>query len=329
MRKVRLITVIALAVMSAVSVMAEGQKDSEYPSRDIQFYVSGGAGGGTDTISRKLSSVIEKKYGITMPVVNKPGKAEAEAALTTMGSRPDGYSIGNVTYGACVSTIYHGLIPGYSLDQMKFVALVTQEADALMVASTGPWKTFDDFIADAKANPGKLRIGITSIGGRPNMVTAQMEEIYGVKFSQIEYVDGASAQREALLSGECDAAITSLGDFSSVLKSGQVRGLVEYSTAQNETYPDVPPISELGHPELEIGSFIAIVVPKDTPQPIVDKVEEMFYEAQHSDEFRNWILSVGVTPTWMGQDEVGSYIAKVQKSNFAVLDKMKAQGLIQ
>ncbi len=327
MRKVKLIAVLAMVAMSVVSVMAEGQKDAEYPNKDIKFFCSGGAGGGTDTISRKLASIIEKKYGVTMNVVNKPGKAEAEAALETMGSRPDGYSIGNVTYGACVSTIYQGLIPGYDLENMTFVALVTQEADALMVAADSPWNSFDEFIAEAKANPGKMRIGITSIGGRPNMVTVQMEEIYGVKFSQIEYVDGASAQREALLSGECDAAITSLGDFASVLKSGQVKGLVEYSTSQNETYPDVPPIAELGHPELEIGSFIAIVVPKGTPQDIIDKVEEMFYEAQHSEEFRTWTLSVGVTPTWMGQDKVWDYVSSVQKSNFAVLDKMKAAGV--
>ena len=96
-------------------------------------------------------------------------------------------------------------------------------------------------------------------------------------------------QREALLSGECDdAAITSLGDFAAVLKSGQVRGLVEYSTIQNETYTDVPTIAAKGHPEMEIGSFIVIVAPIDTPQATVDAIEKLYYDAQHSDDFRSW-----------------------------------------
>jgi len=215
------------------------------------------------------------------------------------------------------------------MDELEIVCVVTSEADALMVKADSPWQTADEFLADAKAHPGERSIAITAIGGRPSMITTQIEELWGVKFSQVEYVVGAGPQREALLNGEVDAAITSLGDFAAVLQSGQVRGLVEFSTEQNMTYMDVPPISELGHPELQMGSFIAIIAPKGTPQDILDKIEDMYSEAQHSDDFRDWTLSVGVTPLWIGQDGARDFIETVQETNFATLDTMRAAGIIE
>ena len=161
------------------------------------------------------------------------------------------------------------------------------------------------------------------------MITMQTEELYGVKFSQIEYVDGAGPQREGLLSGECDAVITSLGDFAAVLQSGTVRGLVEYSTVQNETYLDVPTIADKGHPEMEIGSFMVMVAPIDTPQDVLDKIEKMYYDAQHSDEFRSWTKSVGVTAGWYGQDKARDFVRAIQEKSFKALDVMKSKGLIQ
>ncbi len=317
-----------MVMLVASVVFAEGQSEKAYPAKDIRFITSGGAGGGTDTICRKLGSIVEKQNSLTMPVVNKPGKGEAEAPYSVMTARADGYTIGNVTYGGVVNAVYEGLIPQYDTAKLKFVAVVTQEADALMVRGDSKWNSFDEFIADAKANPGKVTVGITYNGGRPSMITKLMEEAYGVQFSKINYVDGAGPQREAVLSGEADAVITSLGDFAAVLNSGQVKGLLEYSLSQNETYPDVPPLTSIGKPELEMGSFIAIVVPKDTPQDVVDTIEKMYSNAQHSDEFRTWTKSVGVTPTWIGQDKATQFIENVQKSNFKALDEMKAAGLL-
>ncbi|ORC35089.1 hypothetical protein B4O97_10145 [Marispirochaeta aestuarii] len=321
--------VIGLAMLLVVALFAEGGQEKAYPSKDIQFICNGGAGGGTDTINRKLASIIEKSVDVTIPVINKPGKGEAEGPFDVMRARNDGYTIGNLTYGAVVGAVYYKLIPQYDIDNLEIICVVTQEADALMVKADAPWKSYKEFIDAARANPGKLRIGITAIGGRPSMITTQMEEVYGVKFQQIEYVEGAGPQREALLSGECDAVITSLGDFAAVLKSGAVKGLVEYSLEQNETYPDVPTIASQGNPEMEIGSFIAIVAPKGTPQDVLDTLEKYYYDAQHSKDFRDWTLSVGVTPTWYGQDKAGDFVRNLMESNFKTLDGMRAKGIIE
>ncbi len=330
MKALKTLLSVVLIITVASALFAEGGQEKPYPSKDIQYICNAAPGGGTDGISRKLASIIEKTNAdVTIPIINKPGSGEAAGPFEVMRARPDGYTIGNVTYGGTVGAVYYKLIPQYDLDKLKFVCIVTQEADALMVKADSPWKTYDEFIAAAKATPGKIRIGITAIGGRPSMITMQTEDLYGIKFTQIEYVDGAGPQREALLSGEIDAAITSLGDFAAVLQSGQVLGLVEYSTIQNETYTDVPTIASLGHPEMEIGSFLAILAPIETPQDILDKIEKLYYDAQHSDEFRAWTKSVGVTAGWYGQDKARDFVRGIQEKSFKTLDQMKAKGLIQ
>ncbi len=328
-KNLKKIVVASLVALTASAVFAGGKSDGAYPTKDIQLICNSGAGGGTDTILRKITSIIEKNDKVTIFTVNKATSAEAGAPNEVMKAKPDGYTIGNLTYGAVVGAVYNKLIPGYDIEKMNTFCTITQEADALMVKADSPWQTYEEFIAAAKANPGKLRMGITAIGGRPSMITVQLEDLYGVKFNQVQYVEGASQQREALLSKECDAVITSLGDFSAVLKSGQVRGLVEYSVIQNDAFPTVPTVKDKGHPEMAIGSFISMVAPKDTPQPIIDKLEKLFSDAQHSKEFRDWAVSVGVTPGWYGQKETGPFIKGMQEPAFKMLDQMKAKGLIK
>lgn len=316
-------------VMSSMLAFLNVAAAAGYPEKDIKLVINAGAGGGTDTINRKLASLIEKEIDATLFAVNKPASAEAAGPFEVMRARPDGYTIGNLTQGSVVGAVYTKLIPQYDLDKLNIFCVVTQEAESIMVKGDSPYKTFEEFIAAAKENPGKIKLGITAIGGRPSILALQLQDAYGVKFNQVQYVEGAPAQREALLSGEADAVITSLGDFNAVLQNGQVRGLVEMSLVQNATYPDVPTIASKGHPELQIGSFIAMAAPAKTPQAIVDKLEKLYYNAQHSDNFRNWAESVGVSPTWYGQKEAGQFLKDIQGKAFKTLDRMKEEGLLR
>ena len=165
MKALKKMLLMVLVAAMAAAVFAEGGQEKEFPAKDIQFITNGAPGGGTDTISRKLAAIIEKTTDVSMPVINKPGSGEAAGPFEVMRARPDGYTLGNLTYGATVGAVYYNLIPQYDLDKLKFVCIVTQEADALMVKADSPWKSYEDFIADAKARPGEITIGITAIGG--------------------------------------------------------------------------------------------------------------------------------------------------------------------
>ena len=320
------IMMLLLAIASLSMLFAGGGSDA-YPSRDVEVIVNAEAGGGTDTIVRKILSIVQNKHPDSNFYVTNNGATEANAPFEVMRAKPDGYTIGTMTYGSLVTSVYFNLIPQYDLSNLNMFCQITQESDAVMVRMDSPYQTFDDLIEAARQNPGKIRIGGANAGSRTSIVISEVEKAYGVDFNEVQYV-GSATQREALLNGEVEAIITSLGDLAAVIASGQVRGLVEFSSVQNEAYPDVPPIAELGHPEIQCASFIFFCAPKDTPEDVINTLVEYFREAQSSDEFQDWIVNIGVTPVWREGEELKEYADTTQANAFASLDEMVENGTL-
>jgi tripartite-type tricarboxylate transporter receptor subunit TctC len=328
MKTTRLVLVTVLMLCCLAMGFAAGTGDGSYPSKDIQFIVGSGAGGGADAICRKIAQLTEKELGGTFYLVNKPGASDSIGPNLLMGSKPDGYTVGNVTYGAVVNAVYQNLIPGYDLNKLDFVALVTEESDAIMVGKDTPYTTFDELIQAAKANPGQIRMGDQGIGSRVNLVLRRVEAKYGVEFRKISYSSSAP-QREAILNKEIDAAITSLGDFAPLLQSGDARGLIEFSTTRNLAYPTVPTSTELGLGEDVLSSsFLAIAVPAGTPAEYIQKLEGAIQKAAASKEFLDWTASVGVTARFLAGSELDQFIKTTQTRDFAALDELKKQGVL-
>ena len=123
-------------------VFANGENEQGYPSKDIQFYVNADAGGGTDSICRKITQLAEKQLGGSFYLVNKPGVADAVGPSLIMAAKPDGYTIGNINYGSAVTAVYQKIVNDYSMDRLRFIALVTEECDAIMVSKRVPYRTF-------------------------------------------------------------------------------------------------------------------------------------------------------------------------------------------
>ncbi|MDD3251668.1 MAG: tripartite tricarboxylate transporter substrate binding protein [Lachnospiraceae bacterium] len=301
----------------------------EYPSKDIQFYISADAGGGTDGITRKVTQIIEANTDAKFYMVNKPGVNDAVAASLCMDAKADGYTICNVNYGSTVTAVYNQVIENYSMDRLKPIALVTEESDAIMVRKGAPFTTFEEMIEYAKANPGQVKVADQGIGSRVYLLITKLEEKYGVEFNKISYSSSAP-QREAMLSSEVDVAVTSLGDFTSLLTTGDATGICEFSSVRNAAYPDVPTCIELGMEESFLsGSFIFIAAPAETPDEIVQYLQDAFQQAVESDEFKEWTATVGVTPHYLSAADLKQFIADLQEKDFKALDELKAQGLLQ
>ena len=313
--------------MASAALFAQGTAEV-YPSKDIEFIVSSGAGGGTDAISRKVSQLAEKDLGGAIYFVNKPGADDAVGPNLLMGAKPDGYTIGNLNYGSIINAPFTGLIKGYDLAKVRFFALITQEPDALMVGKNSAFKTFDAFIAAAKANPGKLRIADQGIGSRVHLLALKIQDQYGVKFNLISY-QGSAPQREAILNGEVDAAITSLGDFAPILNSGDAIGVIEFSTVRNAGYPTVPTSKELGLADtLLSGSFLTLAAPAGTPDDVIAKLVDAFGKAAKSKEFADWAATVGVTPDFRSGAELKTFLDDKIVGETKALKALKDAGII-
>ena len=323
----RVLVLLACLLLTTVALFAEGTKE-EYPSKDIEFIVSSGAGGGTDAISRKVSQLAEKELGVAIYFVNKPGADDAVGPNLLMGAKANGYTIGNLNYGSIINAPFTGLIKGYDLAKLQIFALITQEPDAIMVGKNSPYQTFDALIAAAKANPGQIRVADQGIGSRVNLLALKIQDMYDVQFNLISYQSSAP-QREAILNGEVDAAITSLGDFAPLLMSGDAVGIIEFSTKRNGGFPTVPTSKELGLDEsLLSGSFLTVAAPAGTPEDAIAKLVSAFEAAATSKEFSDWAATVGVSPDFRGGSGLKTFLDNKIAGETAALQALKDQGII-
>ena len=317
-----------LLLAAAVALPSlSGAALADYPERDIRVIVPWGAGGGTDGIVRKLTTIAEDSLDVAMYAENIEGGVSATGIGQLMSARPDGYTIGALTYDSLVTVPWQDMLPSYDIDKLKLIARVTSEPDAIVVDADSDYQSIHDLIEAAKADPGEIRVAIQNLGGRIHLAILQLQELTDTEFRIVSYPGGAAPQKEAILSDEVDVALTSLGDFSNLLEDGTVRGLVEFSDTQNPTYPDVPTTADEGI-DLQIGSFIVFAAPADTPEEAIATLENAYKTAYDSDEFQEWVANVGVTPNWLGTDEVTAWADETAESLFSEMDALVEAGVM-
>lgn len=323
MKRRTLIGAAALLATTCLPLAAQ----ADYPERDIRVVVPWGAGGGTDGIVRKITSLAEPQFdGASMYVENIEGGVSATGVGQVMSARPDGYTIGTLTYDSVVTVPWQGMLPTYKMDKLKLIARITSEPDALIVDANSGYETLDDVIEAAKADPGQVRVAVQNLGGRVHLTLLQLQDMADVEFKIVSYPGGAAPQKEAILSDEVDIALTSLGDFANLIEDGTVRGVVEFTSTRNPTY-DVPTSVEEGY-ELQNGSFIIVAAPADTPDDVVSALEGAYKAAYDTEEFQTWIASVGVTPDWMGSDEVTTWANDTAQGLFTEMDALVESGVL-
>ncbi|GGG72291.1 ABC transporter substrate-binding protein [Salipiger pallidus] len=299
---------------------------AEFPERDVRMVVPWGAGGGTDGIVRKVTTLAEDALGGTIYVENIEGGNSATGVGQVMSARPDGYTIGTLTYDSIVTVPWQGMLPSYQMDKLDLIARITSEADAIIVDAESDYQTLDDLIAAAEADPGNVRVGVQNLGGRVHLTLLQLQQITGAEFRIVSYPGGAAPQKEALLSDEVDVVLTSLGDFANLIEDGTARGIVEFSDAKNPTY-DVPTAEEAGI-DLLNGSFIVLVAPEGTPEDVVASIEAAYEEAYNSDEFQDWLGTMGVTPNWLAGDELDTWADETAQGLFTQMDALVEAGVL-
>lgn len=318
-------TFATLAVAAALPLLAAGTASAQnFPAKDVRVVVPWGAGGGTDAIARKITTIAEKELGGTMYVENVEGGASATGVMEVMNARPDGYTVGALTYDSVITVPRQGLLASYSMDKLAPIARITSEPDAIMVGKNAPFQTYDDMIAAAKERPGEVRVGIQNVGSRTHLAMLRLQELTGTEFDLIAYPGGAAPQKEALLSGEVDVVVTSLGDFAPLIQSGEAKGVLEFSETRNPTYSDVPTTKEKGL-DLQIGSFILLAVPAETPDDAKAALTEAYKAAYDSDDFQTWVADVGVTPSWIAGDEADAWVDATQEELFGLMDEIEGK----
>lgn len=315
--------------LAAVIVAATGTAATadDFPRRDVTHIMPWSAGGGTDTAIRTFLEYVKEPLGVDINTQNVTGAQSGVGVLRLMNARPDGHTIGTMTWDSMITVPYFDLVPGYDMDRLSVLANITLYSTVLAVNADTGWETLDDFIAAAKADPGSVTVSNSGNAGIWHIHALDMADKIDVELNHIPFPSGSAPQREALLSGENDAAVISFASVAPAVQSGDVKILAVMGMERDPKIPDAPTFRELGY-DVVWGGMRVIAVPSETPQEVKDELIEAFAVAFENPEFQEKAAQLGITPLWLSGEMAQSFLAGLQERATTALDQLVADGVI-
>ncbi len=295
----------ALILLALASLgTAEAQ---DYPSRPVKLIVPFAAGGPADIYARFLSQRLQETLGQPFVVEDRPGGGSVVGTDAVAKSAPDGYTL---LIMSNTHTVNESLMPNkpFSLTRDFVPVAPINYSDLVMVVHPSvPAKTLAEFIALAKAQPGKLNYASSGPGTPYHMAGELFKAMAGVNIVHIPY-KGSSGARTDILGGQVQMMFDAVTTMSEHVKAGQVRALATSGKVRSTVLPDVPTLNEAGVPGYEATIWLGIVAPKGTPPAIVDRLNaEITKIVTRPEVKREWAVQGAVAMT-MTPDEFGKYI---------------------
>ncbi len=267
-----------------------------YPERPITLVVGYAPGGQADAHARLLAKLLSASLGQSVVVENKPGAGTTIAGEYVARARPDGYTL--LIAGGSLLTIaphtYSSL--RFKTNDFQTVTLTSLIPVGLIINPQAlPVKNFQEFIAYATANPGKISYATTGPGGASHMLGELIKSRTGIDMVAVHY-KGAGPALQDVLSGRVQCIVDSLPPHLPHIALGKELGLAISTEQRLPGAPMVPTFAEMGYPELGMGSWNGVVAPKGTPQAIVDKLHRAIVAAVATDEFQKRVIADAIVP---------------------------------
>jgi tripartite-type tricarboxylate transporter receptor subunit TctC len=277
----------AVAALPAMSHLAKGQT---YPTRSVHLIEGFGAGGAPDIVARLIGQWLSERLGQPFVVENRAGASSNIAAEAVVRSSPDGYTL-------LLITVQHALNPAVLKLNFDFVrdirpvASIARAPYVMAVHPSVPAKTVAEFIAYAKANPGKLNMGSSGTGALTHISGELFKTMAGVNLFHVPY--RGTQVFPALLAGEVQVFFGTLATIE-YIRAGKLRALAVTTTTRSEALPDVPALSET-LPGYEVSTWFGIGAPKNTPAEIVDKLNNAINAGLADPKFIARLATLGAT----------------------------------
>ena len=276
------------AVLSALPAWAQGA----FPVKPIRMIVSVGAGGATDSLTRRLADRLSKSLGQGVVVENQPGGSGVIAAQTVARAAPDGYTLligTNTTHAGNASFLKN--MPYDPINDFEPVSRLGIAALVLSLNSSVPASTVPEFIAYAKANPGKIAFGAGT--GSARLASEMLKAKAGIDILSVPYKSNAQALTD-LRGGQIQLLMGDIALMLPHIRSGAVKGLAVSSAQRSASMPELPTLREAGVPGYELVGFIAAFAPAKTPEPIVRKLNEEIGKILRDKTFVDGMTALGV-----------------------------------
>jgi tripartite-type tricarboxylate transporter receptor subunit TctC len=303
------------ALLLALSAYAQ---EPSFPGKGtVELTVLFPAGSSADITARLLAEGMSKNLPGNVIVVPRPGAGGALGYKHVANQKPDGYSL--VWNSNSISTTYYsGLIP-FDYKAFDPVARVLVESPVLAVRSDAPWKTLAEFLADAKAHPGKLTVGNSGVGSHTHISSVTLFKAAGVEVIDVPY--GAAQVVPNLIGGHIDAVVQLPGALATHVKAGTVRLLATLIPQRDPALPDVPTAIEQGV-NASVEAWRGVAAPRGTPTSIIALLESAIRKTVEAPEFARACEDLGVRPAYLPGAQFGPLIAKEDGELSALMQQL-------
>lgn len=282
---------IGLLSLACASHTNAADAGSDYPSRPITIVVPFAAGGAGDLTTRVFAQKLAQIVSQPVVILNRPGAGFANSATMVAHARPDGYTVFLSGNGADISSVLFRSLP-YKLADFRHVSSVVYFDLAVLADGHSKYRSIADFIADAKAQPGKLNIATVSTGSTQNLAASLLKMKAGIDV-QIVPFETTSEVLSAVRGGSVQAVVEVIPSVLGQVSSGALRALAVTSSARFAGLPQVPTLAESGLPGFDATSWSGLSVPVKTSDAVVNRLAAATATALNDPDVKRKMLMLG------------------------------------
>ena len=318
---------LVLGALSATALTATSSRLSAqtWPERSITFICPWPAGGTADQSMRALCSVAARVLGQSIAVENKVGSSGMIGAKALASAKPDGYTIGQIP----ISVTRFSQLGTLAADPRKdftYIARTSGQTFGIAVPANSPFKTLKDFVAHAKANPGKVTYAHAGVGGATHVGMEEFASVAGIQFNHVPYKGGSEAL-QGVLGGHVDALADS-SSWAPHVEAGKLRLLATWGELRTARFKDVPTLRELGY-DVVVDAPNGIGAPKGLDPAVAAKLRDAFRQAANSPEFKAVIDKLDAPLLYLDGPDYEKYVNTVYQKETVLIDKLKLRELMK
>ena len=299
----------ALAAVFALLLAAAPALAQTYPNRPLRIIVPTPAGGPVDVMARLLANALPATLGQPVIVENRPGAGNTLGSRQAAEAPADGYTLMvSAASGLIISPLIYKTA-GYDAASFAPVALIAETPQVLVINPSLAAKTLAEFVALAKANPGKLNYSTGGVGTVPHLSAELFKTETGTQILHVPYKGGGPALT-AVVAGEVQMTMDTLATSLQMIEAGKLRALAVSAPKRSSELPDVPTMAESGYPALTTGAWTALLAPRDTPPEIVARLNAATNAALAAEPMAGALKKLGAEPRGGTPQALADHLAR-------------------
>jgi tripartite-type tricarboxylate transporter receptor subunit TctC len=316
----------SLAALAIVGGMLLGigtaARAEDYPNRPVKIVIAFSPSGAIDILGRFIADKLSQTWGQSVFVENRPGGSGNIGAAAAAQAAPDGYTL---HFGAQTLAVNVTLAPNGAFDPIKSfepIMLVGTSMEVFQVSAVTPYKSVQDVIDYAKANPGKINYYSVGIGSTSHLTTVLFMDVTGTRMQHVPYSQMSQGISD-LLSGRTEISFGPMGSSLPNIRSGKMRALAQSGLTRSKLLPDVPTLVEVGVKMPEESSWYGFFAPKGTPKPIIDKINRDLQKVLDMPDMREREIQLGYRFIGGSPEKLGEHVKK-EIEKWAALERKGA-----